>query len=303
MRKYFKQYKQSVIIVGSVIDYLLIRTIIIFTKSENGIIYRARGIIPEESLLRNGSELRMKILAFLERYVLKHSAIVLSVSAKQRRHFIDKYGIYPHKVYVLHNYLNRWTYSHIEPSNNKNEIEIVYLGSYSKWQKIDKIFTLFNRLQDINPNIKFLICSNKKDINKFETKIRKDNVNNIEVDNFNYPKMIERIRKSTAGIILRDNCIINRVSSPFKIIDYFIAGLPIIMTDNIGDYKNLLKNKKFTFFIDNLDLSETELNRIMEFLKECHKDNKIPYRISRFINRKMSFDHELSYILRQLNKA
>ena len=56
---------------------------------------------------------------------------------------------------------------------------------------------------------------------------------------------------SDIGMILRDNIGTNRVSSPTKIPEYLLAGLPILMSKNIGDYSNYIMQNKSGQLVSN----------------------------------------------------
>lgn len=43
------------------------------------------------------------------------------------------------------------------------------------------------------------------------------------------------------GIILRDDVATNRVSSPTKLAEYLLAGLPVLTSDHIGDYSDFIR--------------------------------------------------------------
>ncbi len=46
------------------------------------------------------------------------------------------------------------------------------------------------------------------------------------------------------GIILRDDIMTNRVSSPTKLAEYLLAGLPVMASDHIGDYSDFIRDNR-----------------------------------------------------------
>lgn len=289
-----KNNKSKVIIyVGQIDEYFSILLSFIGYRKYIKLIYRARGILPEESYLRNNSKKRFKILSLMELIVLKTTDIILTVSDNQKRHFIEKYSINKEKIFTIHNYMNS---NHYKVLNNqkKEKIELAYVGSLSKWQSFDEILILCSELQTKLENIQFLFCVDKKQIETAKEKIMQYKLNNVEILNLEYKDMISRISSSTAGIILRDKNIINKVASPFKTIDYIQAGLPIIISNSVGDYPEVFKDVDFIHSIDITDIkSQKYIEGIAEFLLKVYEDKYINSRIIDFAREKLCIDKEI----------
>ena len=76
--------------------------------------------------------------------------------------------------------------------------------------------------------------------------------------------MSEFLNASDIGIILRENNLVNNVSSPMKIGEYLCCGLPLILTSGIGDSEGIVKESDCGYFI-NLESMHIE-NSILEAL-------------------------------------
>ena len=44
------------------------------------------------------------------------------------------------------------------------------------------------------------------------------------------------------GILIREQSVTNKVASPTKFAEYLSAGLPVIISENLGDYTEFVKN-------------------------------------------------------------
>jgi len=75
----------------------------------------------------------------------------------------------------------------------------------------------------------------------------------------------EYLNAADIGIILRDNVPTNNVSSPTKIAEYLLTGLPIIASDHIGDYSSFIRKEKLGVIVDNEIEQITSLLKLNEF--------------------------------------
>ncbi|WP_143422720.1 glycosyltransferase family 4 protein [Halanaerobium congolense] len=292
-----KKNQKTYILVG-ILDFFEVYLKYFFNKKVD-IIYRARGIVPEESFYRNNSYIKFLILSLVEFIVLILSDLVITVSLNQKNHYVKKYKLKTDKIFVLHNYLMNYKTNFNDSSNRK--LEIVYVGGLAKWQKIDDLKSIFEKLSIVNEQLEFLICAKQKNILEFKKKFKK--IDNIKFESYSdYNALMERISKSTVGIILRDNSKVNKCSSPFKIIDYINAQLPIIMTQNIGDYNEILKNQDFIFELDKTIYTDANIKKIESYILHAYsKKNKLKKNIRNFRVEKLDFAKEFSHILKNIN--
>lgn len=257
-------------------------------------IYRSRGIMPEESYFKKKSTIKKFFLSLIEYIVLKYSDLIVTVSENQKSHYHKKYKISLSKIVVLHNYLTNYYL----PVIKSRELEIVYSGGLSKWQNLETIISIFEKISKSNDKIKFLFCVSEENKKKIMPYLKK--LNNYTVESYDdYENLIDRISKAAVGIILRDNNIINFCSSPFKIIDYLNAKLPMILTDNIGDYGNLLKNQNFAKLIKYGH--DNNIDEILDFVYYSKQNYlELVKEIDFFTSNKMSFSKEFEIIMRRI---
>jgi len=117
---------------------------------------------------------------------------------------------------------------------------ICYVGDISKWQRIPSIIDLFKNIIKKNKKFRFLFIINNTDyVKKISKKMGLSNeyfncLNCLQDEVVNY------LKASDAGIIMRDNILINNVASPLKIGEYLSCGLPVILTKGIGDFSELI---------------------------------------------------------------
>ena len=59
-----------------------------------------------------------------------------------------------------------------------------------------------------------------------------------------------RLSAADFGLLLRENNIVNNVASPTKFAEYLMAGLPVIISNGIGDFSYFVRFKNVGICID-----------------------------------------------------
>ena len=76
-----------------------------------------------------------------------------------------------------------------------------------------------------------------------------------------------------AGFLIRDELVLNIVSSPTKISEYLAAGAGLICTEYSGDYKIYTESKNDSVYVIR-DMSDDDINALYNWLKE-RKSNRL----------------------------
>lgn len=118
-----------------------------------------------------------------------------------------------------------------------DDIILVYSGSSEGWQSFQLIDQLLSKLLTKNDNVRILFLA-KVDLDTFLSfKKFKDRINKMWVD----PSEVNEIlRMCDYGLLIRENTVTNQVASPTKFAEYLAAGLKVIISENIGDFSNLV---------------------------------------------------------------
>ncbi|MFG6114173.1 hypothetical protein ACGTN9_03210 [Halobacillus sp. MO56] len=213
------------------------------------LIFRPRGIIPEESYYKKGSKNRKRILEHIEYKVLKKTDYFIFISENQKIHYLSKYQ-------DLTNELNNNTIiPNLKPkidynlkSINNSEVKLVYSGGFSKWQNIELIFKTVSQIYKYSSlPIKFTILTFEENFKHAHTLAKKNHLSEIVNVKYIEPLLLdEELFNHDIGIIIRDNNIINLASSPFKIFDYITNGLSLIVSDSLEpNVRDILNNKQY----------------------------------------------------------
>jgi hypothetical protein len=120
-------------------------------------------------------------------------------------------------------------------SNSQIDRRMVFIGNIAWISRIDFI-TMIKKIHEI-------IYANGYSIDAIGSKKVLELNDYVRFVGRISPKLLsEIVGKYSAGIILRDDSIVNKVSSPCKISDYLCSGLPVIYSGSIGSIEDLKHN-------------------------------------------------------------
>ncbi|MEG1580165.1 MAG: hypothetical protein RR386_02750 [Bacteroidaceae bacterium] len=204
------------------------------------LILDAHGVVPEEIFYYDKQKQFSNYMNFVEKATFKKAQIVVCVTEAMKKYFKKKhpsfkgeyivYSIYPHHI-------ERIDVEQIIHHKIKNKIRIIYSGGVSPWQNIDKMLHAIKKVK--GDNIEYQLLVNDKEF--VLDKVRKMGITSpIEIDSVLPQHLKEHYLKADYAFILRDDTVVNNVASPTKMIEYLNYGIiPITLSDNIGDYKEL----------------------------------------------------------------
>ncbi len=119
-----------------------------------------------------------------------------------------------------------------------DDIVLVYSGSTAGWQSFDLLKTFLSRVLMAEARVKVLFLSEQdKNVDAlkalFPGRILQRFVSHKEVTSI--------LTACDYGILIREKSVTNQVASPTKFAEYLSAGLPVIISEGIGDYSAFVK--------------------------------------------------------------
>jgi len=255
------------------------------------IIFDSRGAIAEEFLLtkkvfQDGSE-----SAFMKRYnkilrreidLIRLSDKVFCVSTTLKEYYLQKRGdLDKTKFLVIPSCADQSLFFWNRKLRQKIRQEIgvidkfvlLYSGKLDQaWQVPDLIFSLFSELNKRYPQL-FLICLTP-DTNVVKEKIKQYCINekNIWSNYINYESLNGYYCAADAGLLLRENTITNNVASPTKFAEYLMCGLPVIISEQVGDYSGFVNKNNIGLVINNNEDLEKIANDFKNVFLESNFD-------------------------------
>ncbi|OEU70793.1 MAG: hypothetical protein BA863_01365 [Desulfovibrio sp. S3730MH75] len=127
---------------------------------------------------------------------------------------------------------------------------ICYCGGLSAWQRVGDIISLFEKLTGSNTQYRFLFVTKQtQQLQKLlgTTTLSKES---YFVESCAQDEVYRYLSAADAGIIMRDDTVVNNVASPIKIGEYLGCGLPIILTKGIGDFSELIPQAGIGLLLD-----------------------------------------------------
>ena len=148
------------------------------------------------------------------------------------------------------------------------DVIMVFSGGNALWQSYKLIVELFEFQKKYNPNIKLLLLCPLNDYVNYLLKKYPGSV----INKFVEPKQIRsHLLFCDYGILFREKNITNYVSSPVKFGEYLSCGLKILISDNIGDYSDLVSKNNLGHVIS--DLSKKIILKKVDYKTKLNQQN------------------------------
>ncbi len=210
-----------------------------------------QGVGSHESYLRNKSKLRFYILWFLEMLSISFAGKIIFVSDFMRDFYIKIYPWCEIKSEVKYCTSDLCYDENIEKIPNS----FCYVGGCSKWQNIGKMLDLFVELKNMNSARHLYIATN--DVIQIRDMLREKNIDSeqgLTVCTIRDRGEMQRFLSAMEmGFLLRDDILINNVSSPIKLAEYLSCDINVITTSALTSFVDELNATKAGYILDKLE--------------------------------------------------
>lgn len=193
-----------------------------------------QGLGGEEALLTRNSKRDKAIWSILEIFAIKSSWLNIYVSEEMREYFLKKYRITDRNYFIMPCFNKELNKSSFEYPEKYDVLSFVYAGGLDKWQCIEQTLELYKKIEEKFPHasITLLTKENQKAIELIKKyKIKNSTIKFVSLNMLN--KELERYKY---GFLIRDDHIVNNVSTPTKMNSYLANGIIPIYTDVIKDF-------------------------------------------------------------------
>ncbi|QPF32218.1 hypothetical protein H0S56_00430 [Acinetobacter lwoffii] len=258
------------------------------------IIHWFQGVTPEEALMLYKDSFQKRIrwtyLSFFEKFVLHYSKFNFFVSEAMLRHYINKYRYNRNNYMIMPCYNQKINISGFNKDKYKYPT-FVYAGSLSDWQCINETLIIFKNVQKVIANAKMYLYTAEKD--KALKLIDNLKVPNVIIDYIPYSQLNRKLEKIKYGFLIREDVLVNNVSTPTKMNGYLANGVIPIFSNCIDDF-NLNLIGDFLIKVDpKLDVHEY----IIKFEdRKIYSDNVLKD-FSQYFERYYNDDYYLNLIL------
>lgn len=199
-----------------------------------------------------------------ELLVLKHADRLVFVSEAMRAHYAKKYQIRDDRVVVIPcatktagKELNSSRSIMRSKYDLHDKLVFCYIGSGEAYQLPKQMCSYFKTATSVFQNAFLLILSHHREI--FERYLCETGVDPVDyrIEAVPHIEVFDILQVGDIGFLLRDDSIVNRVSSPTKFAEYCLSGVPVITTEWVGDISHIVRDRNLGTIVD---LDDPELS-------------------------------------------
>lgn len=191
------------------------------------------GVVPEE-LVFQGYRGRARLFDFVERIVLRRSAVVVHVTAAMKRHFRmkhERHSTADLTIPILPNLTDARGQRKNMLTAKRDPNAVIYAGGLQAWQNVSMML----EAAAAAPQLNFEFLSGEALALKRLAELK--NIVNFTCKSVAPSQVPNSYLCSTYGFILRDAMLVNQVACPTKLVEYLYWGvIPIVLTSDIGDF-------------------------------------------------------------------
>jgi glycosyltransferase involved in cell wall biosynthesis len=249
------------------------------------VIFDCHGTSPEEERMGGAHPARVKAMQEWEYRALTESDLNIFVSEAMLRFYLKEYELrsLPHIAVPCCVAEERFPATDV-PSPVPvpgNRLVFAYAGTMAAWQCGDEMIRLFAQLQEKAEDALLLLLAPQGDHKKVRDNMVKYRISEAKVLLADLPhdQVAPALQRAHAGLLLRRTTPVNQVASPTKFGEYLAAGIPVILTEGIGDFSEMSTSQRLGLVLNSkfLDLDEipaVEIERIIEFARDSMRERQ-----------------------------
>ncbi len=240
-------------------DVVLVITIysmlkVIRHRFNQNFIFWFQGVQPEELVFNEPHPsfrllLRKKYMAFWEWFILHRSKVNIFVSDAMRSHYRTKYHYNGKNCFIMPCYNQNIMKEAFFISGKYERPTFVYAGGILKWQCVDEMLQLYNRVKERYPQATLTILTNGRE--SAEAIVRKYDSRDVTIKFVPVDQLNEEQAKYKYGLLLRADNTVNNVATPTKFNSYMAVGVIPVISRVVYDYNPIIG--KMEYVVTNAD--------------------------------------------------
>ena len=147
----------------------------------------------------------------------------------------------------------------------EDNVVFVYTGSLdASYNCVEAIVALFSKVYDSNSKAKLLIIAKKvtDSFNVLMNAYPKVKSALVILESIPNQDMVKYLNASDFALLLRENIVLNNVSSPVKFAEFQLCGLPVIISESVYDYASYCKKNCTGFVLSNEALEKMNFDEV-----------------------------------------
>lgn len=121
---------------------------------------------------------------------------------------------------------------------------VLYNGSLASWQMPGECIRLFQRMRALRSDAHWLVLTTQPE--QFRVHLQRAGVQSehATILSVSHSEVSQYLSVGDAALLIRERCLVNEVASPVKFAEYLAAGLPVIISEGVGDYSELVREHR-----------------------------------------------------------
>jgi len=124
-----------------------------------------------------------------------------------------------------------------------DRLVVAYCGSLHRWQVPERSLETFRQIGQLHSNAHLLSITTHPERMRHLAQEQGLSTAELTVLSVPHSEVPRYLAAADLGLLLRERSLVNRVASPVKLGEYLASGLPVIMSDEIGDYSDLARRE------------------------------------------------------------
>lgn len=171
-----------------------------------------------------------------------------------------------------------------------DRLVIAYVGSAVAYQQPRQMVKLFSQIRKVLPEAFFLGITPTPQLFRdlfYEMGVPEQDT---LLTSLPHEQVMETLQMGDVGLLLREDSLLNQVSSPTKFGEYLLAGLPVLLTEHAGDYGLIAVREGLGYLVDLENLSVDQ--PLVDFLRSI-QDYRQDYfkRCRDYAQTELSWEH------------
>lgn len=149
----------------------------------------------------------------------------------------------------------------------QDKIVLGYFGGLSKWQCVENVIDFAIELNKIDSRYYLLLLTNSP-IGALQEKLEQLGEDNYSVKSLGFTEIPSWISTMNISFNLRESRPLNIVASPTKLSESLAAGVPVIVTEHTGDYRDIITDGINGVVLSDITVSENNVQKIHSFIQQ-----------------------------------
>ena len=245
------------------------------------VIFDMRGDTPAEFLLsleKSGRDpgspaARRKYtkLKGIERQAVMGSDAILCVSGAMKEKIIGEYRVSPQKIQVVPTVASTQKFywdAKLRTRVRKelgieDKFALIYAGSIRAYQTLEALLEFYRKLRENRQHLHLLLITPQNAEAKLLLKKTLQS-GTYTVQSAGHDEMVGWLNAADAGLLLRETNAVNQVAAPTKFAEYLLCGLPVVISQGIGDFSDLARNQNVGIVLQGCQREEELHDRWIE---------------------------------------